>query len=119
MDILEARCRGLTRRLRRQFWEMCASRAPINIKRGIEGDHKSVESCAEIGLWADYMLSEWDKRWIVDTPSEESLAFLEEIKIFATRPDSETRNFNNEFHLTLYPQDAKLLLEAVGLLKRG
>lgn len=49
------------------------------------------------------------------TPSEEALTFLEEIKRFAARPDSETRNPNNEFHRTFYPQDAKLLLEAVGL----
>lgn len=57
---------------RRLFWEKCASRQPQVLYSFIDtaGTHNFVcENCEESSRWADRMLAEWDKRWIVDSKS--------------------------------------------------
>lgn len=44
---------------RRLFWEKCTSRSP------------KTYSSNDASLWADGMLAEWDKRWIVEASDEE------------------------------------------------
>lgn len=47
------------RKARRLFWEKCASRAPI-----LYPETELSEDASDVARWADYMLDEWDKRWI-------------------------------------------------------
>jgi hypothetical protein len=65
------------------------------------------------------MLSEWDKRWIVEAVittavSADSQSLLDVIRNTSKREDNLTRNPNNEWHITLYPTDCKLILEMLG-----
>lgn len=50
---------------RRLFWEKCASRTPTyREETGYEGPD-------DVAKWADYMLTEWNKRWIIEACDDE------------------------------------------------
>lgn len=59
---------------RRKFWEMCASRQPqcIFVEIGDSGTHYfTVEDSNSMAQWADRMLAEWDKRWVVNATDDD------------------------------------------------
>ena len=65
---------------RRKFWEMCASRAPIRRLmplRDLEDQEGMIgERSEDSALWADYMLAEWDKRWIAEEETDKALTSI-------------------------------------------
>lgn len=62
---------------RRLFWERCASRSPRTYRySGYDGDpdYETYEESEDVASWADYMLIEWDKRWIVEASKDEMIS---------------------------------------------
>lgn len=56
---------------RRKFWELCASSYEPTL------DFES--SCKRASEWADEMLIEWDKRWIVEAVDDDDIVQANEV----------------------------------------